>query len=116
MSLLKCSRNLEQSKGTKQNTLILKSWIILVFHSEWLIPVIEKLAFYLPNVHIIGSYHCVSNYHCVFVSWHDKCDCKFTCDYSEIDQVLIERINDQYFSRCYSISMEGVSLERLNNN
>ena len=45
----------EKGTFTTRKSLLLKSCIILDFHSEYYIPDIGKLAFHLPHVYILGK-------------------------------------------------------------
>ena len=46
-------KNVEKGKVTTPKSIVLKSCRILDFHSEYYIPEIEKLTFYLPHVNIL---------------------------------------------------------------
>ena len=54
------------------------------FHSEYYIPANEKLAFNFPHAYILGRNNVLGKQHEMFVSWHNKFDCKCRHDYSEI--------------------------------
>ena len=41
-----------------RNELVMTETTILDFHASFYIPAIQKLAFHLPHVHIIGANHC----------------------------------------------------------
>ena len=66
--------NIEIGKVTTQKSLVLKSCIILDFHSEYYIPAIGKLAFYLPHVYIFGGGRCSGKQHEMFVIQRNKFD------------------------------------------
>ena len=92
--------NVKKVKVTTWKSLVLKSCSILDFHSEYYIPENKQLAFHLPHVYILGKYHCASKQYEMFVSQQNKFDCKCTCDYTKICQVLSEQIHSQYSSGC----------------
>ena len=50
----------------------------------------------------------------MFVSWHNKFDCKFTRDYAERCQILSKQVHSQYFSIYKFISMEVVAFDHFN--
>ena len=106
--------NLKKGKVTTRKSLLLKSCMILDFYSEYYIPEIEKLAFHLPRVYILGGNNCAGKIHDIFVNRHNKFYCKCTCAYAERCQVLSEQVHSQYFSGCESLSMEVVPLDPLN--
>ena len=67
-----------KGKVTTQKSLVLKSCIILDFHSEYYIPEIENLTFHLPHVYILGENHCAGKLYGMLFIRHNKFDCKCT--------------------------------------
>ena len=72
----------EKGNVTTHKILVLKSCRILDFHLEYYIPAIEKLAFHLPNIYILGGNYCTGKQHDMFVSQQNKFDWKFKRDYA----------------------------------
>ena len=66
--------NYWKGKVTTQKSLLLKSCIILDFHSEYYIPEIEKLASHLPHVYILGKDNFADKQNDTFVSQQNKFD------------------------------------------
>ena len=56
-----CKQEYLPDKSTKIYTrkeLVMMETIISNFHASFYIPAIQKFAFYLPHVHILGTNHC----------------------------------------------------------
>ena len=103
--------NSEKLKVTSQNILVMKSYILLNFCSEYYISCIEKLDFDFPHIYIFEKNNWAGKLNGMFVLQHNDIGWKCTRDYAEILQVLNEQVHSQYFSSCESISIEVVTLE-----
>ena len=75
------------------------------FCSEHHIPVNENLDICVLHVYMLRKNHCTGKQHDMFVSRHNKYDFKFTCNYLEMCQYILEQVHSQYFYGCNSISM-----------
>ena len=53
------------------------------FHTSFYIPPIQKLAFHLPHVHVLGNNHCGNTHREAFNCQSSKQDVFCCCDYSE---------------------------------
>ena len=58
--------------------------------------------------------YCAGKRYDMFVSQHNKLDCKYTRYFEESFQVISENVHSQYFSGCESIYMEVIVLEHFN--
>ena len=66
--------NINKGKFITHKSLVMKSCIILDFNSEYYIPEIEKLAFHLTHVYILGKNHCAGKRHEILVIRHNTFD------------------------------------------
>ena len=84
------------------------------FHTSFYIPAIQKLAFHLPHVCILGKNHCGEMQRTSFKGRELFQDVRCRCDYSER---LVARFSNQIKSEYYVgnryVSIEGLALEHL---
>ena len=84
------------------------------FHTSFYIPAIQKLAFHLPHVRILGTNHCGEIRRTAFKRCESFQDVLCRRDY---DKRLVERFADQIQSEYYggniSVSIEGIALEHF---
>ena len=104
-------------KSTKIYTrkeLVMTETTISDFHTSFYIPGIQKLAFHLPHVRIIGTNHCGEMRHTAFKR-HELFQDVLCCrDYA--DRVIASfdnRIQSEYYGGNKSVSIEGIKLEHF---
>ena len=88
--------------------------LISYFHDKYYTPGIQKLAFHLPHMRILGTHHLVKERHEEFKSRRKKFDVFFRSDHGErIVSLFDHQIKYEYYVGNMSVSIEGVSLERF---
>ena len=81
------------------------------FHTSFYIPVIQKLAFRLPYVHILGTNHCGEMRHIAFKRHELFQDFLCCCDYAErVVAIFNDQIKPEYYGGNRSVSIEGIVL------
>ena len=66
------SENVEKVKVTNKKSFVLKSFSIMDFYSEYLIPASKKWVFCLPHVYIRGENQCKGIRRGMFLIQHNK--------------------------------------------
>ena len=112
-----CKHEYPPDKSTTIYTrkeLIIMETTISGFYTSFYIPAIQKLAFHLPHVRILGTNHCGEIRRTAFKRCESFQDVLCRCDYFER---LVERFTNQIQSEYYggniSVSIEGISLEHF---
>ena len=84
------------------------------FHTSFYIPAIQKLAFHLKHVRILGTNHCGEIRHTAFKRRELFQDVPCLRDYTEM---VVARFDHQKKSEYYggnrSVSIEGIALEKF---
>ena len=81
-------------------------------HSSFYILAIQKLAFHLPHVRIIGTNHCGEMRCKAFKRREILQDVLCSCDYAErIVVSFSHQIQSEYLGGNISVSIEGITLE-----
>ena len=84
------------------------------FNQEFYIPEIQKLAFYLPHVCILGMHHCGNMRREAFKRRSDLQDVLCRRDYAEcVVAIFAQQIQSEYYDGNRSVSIEGIDLEKL---
>ena len=84
------------------------------FHTSFYIPAIQKLAFRLPHVRILGINHCGEMWRTAFKRRELFQDVLCLCDYAERLVVsFANQIQSGYYGGNISVSIEGISLEHF---
>ena len=84
------------------------------FHIRYYITAIEKFAFYLPYVRILGTNHCGAMRHTAFKRRYFFQDFLWRRDYSErIVASFANQIQSEYYGGNISVSIEGIALEHF---
>ena len=87
---------------------------IVGFHQDFYIPEIQKLAFHLPHVRILGTHHCGNTIREVF-----KNCLSFQyvlCYFNYVERVVAifgRLIQYKYYGGNSSVSIEGIPLEHF---
>ena len=84
------------------------------FHTSFYIPAIQKLAFHIPHVHILGTNHCGEMQRTSFKRRELFQDVLCCLDYSE--RVVVSfpnQIQSEYYGGNRSMSIEGILLEHF---
>ena len=112
-----CKQEYLPDKSTKIYTrkeLVMMETTISDFHTSFYISAIQKLAFHLPHVRILGTNHCGEMQRTAF----KQCElfqyvlcCR---DYSErVVASFSNKIQSEYYGGNSSVSIEGISMEHL---
>ena len=114
----KCKQDYALEQSTKiypRNELVMMETTISNFHTSFYIPEIQKLAFHIPRVQIIGTNHCGESRRTVFKyieSFQDVLCCR---DYAEMAVASFShQIKSEHYGGNRSVSIEGISLEHFN--
>ena len=82
------------------------------FHTSFYILAIKKLAFHLPDVHILGTNHCGAMRHTAFKRHELFQDVLCSSDYADRFVVIFfNRTQSEYYGGNRSVSIEGIVLE-----
>ena len=82
------------------------------FHTSLYIPAIQKLAFHLQHVRIIGTNHCGAMRRIAFERRELSQNVLFHRDYAErLVARFAHQIKSEYYGGNRSVSMEGISME-----
>ena len=74
-------------------------------------PAIQKLAFHLPHVRILGTNHCGEMRHTDFKRRDLFQDVLCLCEYSErVVASFANKIQSEYYGGNRSVSIEGIAL------
>ena len=94
--------------------LVMMETTISDFHTSFYIPAIQKFAFRLPHVRILGTNHCGEMRRTVFKRRELFQDVIYRRDYSErVVASFANKIQPEYYGGNISMSIEGISLEHL---
>ena len=94
--------------------MLLLNTSIADFHKKYYKPAIEKLAFHLPHVIILGTNHCGKLRKKAFKRRMSSFDAKSRHDYAErLVAEFANHIQSEYYSGNRSCSMEGIALEHF---
>ena len=105
----------KRGKVHKRKMLVLKERIIAEFHKNFYKPVIQKLAFHLPHVRMLGTNNCGKMCREYFKARQDKKDVITRRDYAEqLTEKFPVQIQCQHFGGNRSLSMEGVAVQHFN--
>ena len=112
-----CEQRSLPDKSTKIYTrkeLVMMETSISDFRTSFYIPSIQKLAFRLPHVRILGTNHCGEMWHTAFKRrelFQDIICCR---DYAErVVASFTNQIQYEYYGVNRSVSIEGISLEHF---
>ena len=84
------------------------------FHTSFYIPAIQKLAFHLPHVRILGTNHCGELRRTALKLRELFQDMLCHRDYAErVVASFANRIQSEYYGGNRSVSIEGISLEHF---
>ena len=84
------------------------------FHTSFYIPAIQKLAFHLPHVRILGTNHCGEMRRTAFKRRELFKDVLCRRDYDEIVVAsFANQIQSEYYGGNISVSIDGISLEHF---
>ena len=84
------------------------------FHTSLHILSIQKLAFHLPHVHILGTNHCGEMRRTAFKRRELFQDVLCCCDYAErVVASFANQIQSEYYGGNRSVSIEGIVLEHF---
>ena len=84
------------------------------FHTRYYIPAIQKLAFLLPHVCILGKNHCGEMRCTAFKRCESFQDVLCRLDYSErVVANFTNKIQSEYYGGNISVSIEGIALEHF---
>ena len=112
-----CEQESLPDKSTKIYTikeLVMMETTISDFHTSFYIPAIQKLAFHLPHVRIIGTDHCGEMRRTVF-KWRELFQDVLCCsDYADrVVAIFDNQIQSEYYGGNISVSIEGIALEHF---
>ena len=112
-----CKQESSLNKSTKIYTrkdLVMMETNISDFRTSFYIPAIQKLAFHLPHVRILGTTHCGEMRRTAFKRrelFQDVICCR---DYSErVLASFVNQIQSEYYGGNRSVSIEGITLEHF---
>ena len=94
--------------------LVMMETSITDFHTNFYIPLIQKLAFHLPHVQIIGTNNCGKT-HCEAFKRRRAKKEMFCCrDYADrVIASFAHQIQSEYYGGNRSVSIEGITLENF---
>ena len=112
-----CKQESLPDKSTKIYTrkeIVMMETTISTFHTSFYIPAIQKLAFHLPHVRILGTNHCGEMRHTAFKRYELFQDVLCRCDYAErLVSGFSNKIQSEYYVGNISVSIEGIELEHF---
>ena len=110
-----CKQESLPDKSTKIYTrkeLVIMETKITDLHTSFYIPAIQKLAFHLPHVHILGTNHCGEMQRTAFKRREFSQDVICRRDYAERAVAsFANQIQSEYYGGNRSVSIEGIVLE-----
>ena len=96
----------------KRTELVLCNTSITKFHEEFYKPTIEKLAYHLAHVKILGTYHIGLTRREALLRRQDKKDIKTRRDFADrLVAAFAAEIQSEHFGGNQSLSMEGIAME-----
>ena len=102
-----------ETNYTRKELVMMESSIV-EFHQDIYIPAIQKLAFHLPHVRIIGAHHCVNTRQEALKRHSDFQDVLRHCDYAELIVARFShQIKSEYYGGNMSVSIECITLEQF---
>ena len=105
-------------KSTKIYTrkeIVIMETIIFEFHTSFYVPAIQKLAFRLPHVRILGTNHCGEMRFTAFKRSELFQDVLCRRDYAErLVAIFSNQIQSEYYGGNIFASIEGIELENSN--
>ena len=84
------------------------------FHTSFFIPEIQKLAFHIPHVLILGMNHCGDSRRTAFKrreSFQDVLCCRYYAE--RVVAIFANQIQSEYYDVNRSVSIEGILLEHF---
>ena len=113
-----CKQESLPDKSTKIYTrkeLVMMKTTMSNFHTSYYIPAIQKLAFRLPHVRILGTNHCVKFRRKSFKRRELFQDVLCRRDYADrLVSSFSNQIQSEYYGGNISVSLEGIALENFN--
>ena len=110
-----CKQESSPDKSTKIYTrkeLVMMETTISDFHTSFYIPAIQKLAFNLPHVRILGTNHCGELQRTDFKRRELFQNILCCRDYAErVVASFADQIQSEYYGGNRSVSIEGIALE-----
>ena len=110
-----CKQDSVSEQSTKIYTrkeLMMIETTISNFHTSFLISAIQKLAFYIPRVKLLGTNHCGDSRRNAFKLCESFQDVLCYCDYSEsVVASFAHEIKSEYYGENISVSLEVIVLE-----
>ena len=104
----------ESKKIYTRKELVMMETKISDFHTSFYIPSIQKLAFHLPHVRIIGKNNCGEMRRIDFKGRELFQDVIFLRDYAErVVTRFANKIKSEYYGGNISVSIEGIVLEHF---
>ena len=84
------------------------------FYTSFYIPAIQKLAFHLPHVHILGTNHC-GEMRCTAFKRHELFQDVICLRYyaERVVAIFVNQIQSEYYGGNRYVSMEGIALENF---
>ena len=84
------------------------------FYASFYIPEIQKLAFHIPHVQILGMNHCSNSRKTAFKRRKSFQDVLCRRDYAEMAVAsFAHQIQSEYYGGNRSVSIEGITLEHF---
>ena len=84
---------------------------ITQFHEKFYIPEIQKLAFHLPHVRILGNLHCDKERHDEYKRRRNLYDVLYRRDYADrVVYSFTNQIQSEYYGGNMYVSIEGIAL------
>ena len=112
-----CKQESSPDKSTKIYTrkeLVMMDTTISDFHTSFSLPAIQKLAFHLPHVRILGTNHCDKIQRTAFKRRELFQDVLCRCDYADrVVSRFANQIKSEYYGGNRSVSIEGIALEHF---
>ena len=112
-----CKQESSPDKSIKIYTrkdLVMMETTISDFHAIFYIPAIQKLAFHLPQVRILGTNHCGELLRTAFKRRELFQDVLCRRDYAErVVASFANQIKSKYYGGNRSVSIEGIALEHF---
>ena len=104
----------DQSQNAQNRRSVEKAHNVSVFHASLYIPAIQKLAFHLPHVRILGTNHCGELRRTALKRrelFQDVLCCR---DYAErVVASFANQIQSEYYGVNISVSIEDIALEKF---
>ena len=112
-----CKHESSSDNSTKIYTrkdIVMTETTIYDFHTSFYTPSIQKLAFHLPHVRILGKNHCGAMLCTAFKQSELFQDVLYHCDYSErVVAIFSHQIQSEYYGGNISVPIEGITLEHF---